>query len=161
MVACPSKYAKSHSMHQIKTQLAEFSAAHRLIKGYVGKCQNLHGHNYRIFLTFGAPELDQHDFVTDFSMVKTLCNQWVIDHWDHAILANSDDAALLAFAKEQQQKVFVIENGQNTTVEVLAKHLFTTFAPLIKASFAAHNPGIQLCEVEIWETQFSCARYSE
>ncbi|MCB1827642.1 MAG: 6-carboxytetrahydropterin synthase [Coxiellaceae bacterium] len=147
-------------MHQIKTELAEFSAAHRLIKGYQGKCRHLHGHNYRIFVTFSAAQLDEFDFVVDFGDVKELCNQWVQDNWDHSVIISSDDEELLQFARAHQQHHYVIPNGLNTTVEVLAKTLFTLMAPLVKERISEKNPTISLTEVEIWETKHSCARYA-
>lgn len=148
-------------MHQIKTQLQDFSAAHRLIKEYQGKCTNLHGHNYRVFLTFGASELDNNDFVTDFSEVKRVCNQWVKDHWDHAVIISSIDQPLLDFAIDNNQKHYVIPNGQNTTVEVLSHHLYRTINPMVIEKIRTINPTIELQEVEIWETQSSCARFVE
>lgn len=147
-------------MHQIKTQLLEFSAAHRLIKNYQGKCRNLHGHNYRIFLTFNATKLDSNDFVTDFSEVKRVCNQWVKDHWDHAILVSSDDHPLLEFAKNNNQKYYVFPEGLNTTVEVLAHHLYQIINPMVVQNIKAINPTIELYEIEIWETHSSCARFT-
>lgn len=147
-------------MHQIKTQLAEFSAAHRLIKGYQGVCQHLHGHNYRVFLTFSATEYDEFDFVVDFSDVKSVCNQWVKDHWDHAMIISSDDAPLLQFAQENQQRHYVIPDGKNSTVEVLSHHLFELLSPEVEQKLAAKNKTLRLTEVEIWETQKSCGRFT-
>ncbi|MBX9706042.1 MAG: 6-carboxytetrahydropterin synthase, partial [Gammaproteobacteria bacterium] len=38
-------------MYVIKKQLDTFSAAHRLTKGYQGKCKDLHGHDYQVEIT--------------------------------------------------------------------------------------------------------------
>lgn len=146
-------------MHQIKTQLSEFSAAHRLIKDYVGKCRSLHGHNYRAFLTFSTDTLDHNGFVTDFSEVKKVCNSWVDDHWDHAILICSEDTPLLEFAQQNDQKHYIFPNGDNTTVEVLSHHLFQTLNPMVETTLSRLNPGLMLTEVEIWETHSACARF--
>ena len=146
-------------MHQIKTQLRDFSAAHRLIKDYQGKCRHLHGHDYRVFLTFSSPELDHHDFVTDFSDIKALCCQWVTDNWDHGTLISSNDVPLLEFVRSNNQKHFIFEDGSNTTVEVLSHHLYKILNPMIEENLTKKNAGIKLVEVEIWETQNACARY--
>lgn len=148
-------------MHQIKTQLRDFSAAHRLIKGYQGKCRNLHGHDYRVFLSFSSTKLDEHDFVTDFSDIKALCCQWVTDNWDHGILVSSDDKDLLDFAIKHSQKHFVFNNGVNTTVEVLSQYLFDILNPMVQTHLTKKNAHIKLDEVEIWETQNACARYTQ
>lgn len=160
MLPCAAEMTKSNTMHQIKTQLAEFSAAHRLIKDYQGKCRTLHGHNYRVFLTFSAQQLDHNDFVTDFSVIKRTCNQWIKDHWDHAVLISSDDLPLLEFAQDNQQKHYVFADGANTTVEVLCQHFYDQINPLVVQDIQAINPSIVLNEVEIWETHSACARYT-
>lgn len=147
-------------MHEIKTKLAEFSAAHRLIKGYTGLCSHLHGHNYRIFLTFGSTQFDQYDFVVDFGEVKSLANKWVKENWDHTTIVSSDDHELLNFVQKTKQRHYIIPDGKNTTVEVLAHHLYEMLAPKVDEILVAENPTIKLIEVEIWETQMQCARFS-
>jgi 6-pyruvoyltetrahydropterin/6-carboxytetrahydropterin synthase len=46
------------------------SAAHRL-RGYKGKCENIHGHNWKISVTLQSEELDSTGLVCDFSRVKS------------------------------------------------------------------------------------------
>lgn len=146
-------------MHQIKTQLADFSAAHRVVNGYQGKCRNLHGHNYRTFVTFSASGLDELGFVIDFGDVKALCNDWVQDNWDHSIIIASNDQPLLEFASLQKQDHYIIPGNRNTTVEVLAQHLFEIMSPRIEQELIPKNESLRLVEIEMWETQNSCARY--
>jgi 6-pyruvoyltetrahydropterin/6-carboxytetrahydropterin synthase len=146
-------------MYQIKTKLMEISAAHRLIKNYQGKCRTLHGHNYVIFLTFNCNKLDENDFVLDFTVVKQHCNAWLDTHWDHAILISSDDQALLDFAIEQQQKHYVIPNGQNTTVEVLCQHLYEQVSSQLMKALQLTQETVTLSNVEIWETSSAHAHY--
>jgi len=146
-------------MYQIKTKLMEISAAHRLIKNYRGKCQNLHGHNYVIYLTFGCETLDENDFVVDFSVAKQHCNAWLDTHWDHAIIISSDDQPLIDFAIEQKQKHYLISEGKNTTVEVLAQHLYEQLSLQIIDKLQSSQHTIQILNVEIWETSSSQALY--
>lgn len=61
-----------------------FSAAHFLTK-YHGKCENLHGHNYRLTITISGP-LNTDDLVLDFSDVKTIVKKQVLDVLDHTNL---------------------------------------------------------------------------
>ncbi|MDQ2995059.1 MAG: 6-carboxytetrahydropterin synthase [Pseudomonadota bacterium] len=146
-------------MHQIKTKLAEISAAHRLGKNYVGKCQNLHGHNYVINLTFSCTSLDQYDFVIDFGDIKQHCNNWAKTHWDHSIIISSADTTLIEFAKRENQKHYIIPNGENTTVEILCKHLYEQLTHVALPHLNLRD-NVVLTEVEIWETNSSCARYN-
>ncbi len=47
-----------------------FSAAHFLTR-YHGKCERLHGHNYRVRVTAAGPELDEGGMLLDFSLMKS------------------------------------------------------------------------------------------
>lgn len=146
-------------MHEIKTKLMEISAAHRLIKSYQGKCRNLHGHNYVIFLTFSCNTLDENDFVLDFSLVKQHCNVWLETNWDHAILISSDDQDLIDFALAQNQRHYIFPDGQNTTVEVLCKHLYQQLTTQVMNALISSPQDVTLTRVEIWETSSAQAHY--
>ena len=50
-----------------------FSAGHAL-RGYKGKCENPHGHNYRVRVTVEGPELDSIGLLVDFVHVKQVMN---------------------------------------------------------------------------------------
>ena len=144
------------SMFKIKRQLKSFSAAHRLINGYQGKCTNLHGHNYGARVTLGCEALDEFGFVADFSEVKAICDQWVQQHWDHATLVLASDTPLLAFLEQEGAKHFVIDGYPNTTAEVLAQVLFREMAPEIALKTRA-----RLLKVVIAETENCQASYRE
>lgn len=62
----------------------EFAAAHHLTK-YKGKCENPHGHNYKLAVTVTG-ELNEDDLVIDFSDIKTLVNEHVLSLVDHTNL---------------------------------------------------------------------------
>lgn len=61
-----------------------FSAAHFLTK-YHGKCEQLHGHNYRLQVTVTGP-LNADDLVVDFVELKATVKKKVTDHLDHTNL---------------------------------------------------------------------------
>jgi len=46
-----------------------FSAGHAL-RGYRGKCENVHGHNYRVRVTVEGPQLDSIGLLCDFTELK-------------------------------------------------------------------------------------------
>jgi len=105
-------------------QLDDFSAAHRLVKGYEGPCAHLHGHNYRVAVKIEAKQLQEHDMLVDFSDIKRVCNEWVKKHLDHGTLICTEDEELYTFVKDNQQKHFVFPNGDNTTCEALSQAVF-------------------------------------
>lgn len=55
-------------MYKIKIE-ANFSSAHNL-RGYRGRCEDLHGHNWRVELAAASPKLDKTGMVMDFKHLK-------------------------------------------------------------------------------------------
>ncbi len=107
-----------------------FSAAHYL-KDYPGKCQNMHGHNWKVIVTLRASGLVD-GMVVDFKVLKAIVKLRLPDHmclnevWDF-----------------------------QPTAENIAKHLYDE----IKANL--HLTCIVMDSIEIWEGRDSCASYSE
>jgi 6-pyruvoyltetrahydropterin/6-carboxytetrahydropterin synthase len=58
-----------------------FSSAHQL-RGYRGKCENLHGHNYRIEIYARGRELDKTGLLVDFVELKAAADE-VVNYLDH------------------------------------------------------------------------------
>src|SRR5258708_33880675 len=62
-----SKRAAQFWRHMFQVSVEEtFSAGHAL-RGYRGKCENVHGHNYRVRVTLEGPQLDTVGFLGDFT----------------------------------------------------------------------------------------------
>ena len=61
-----------------------FSAAHCLTK-YHGKCEQLHGHNYRLAVTVTG-SLNADDLVIDFAELKAVVKMHILDKLDHTNL---------------------------------------------------------------------------
>lgn len=161
MLECDTFLARVTKMHIIKINLAEFSAAHRLVKGYTGKCQNLHGHSYKVEITMSSSTLDEYDFVTDFSDIKKYCKAWVDDNLDHATIVSDVDTPLLEFLQQENQKHYLITGGHNTTVECLSKHLFEQLTALVAEKLQPNSPNLELRQVEVWETRTCSAIYGQ
>src|SRR5260370_11891570 len=61
-----------------------FAAGHYL-RNYKGKCENPHGHNYKVRVTLRGAELDRAGLLLDFKDLKEVMKQ-VIDRLDHQML---------------------------------------------------------------------------
>ena len=75
------------------TRRLEFDAGHR-IPDHRSQCRHLHGHRYAIEITLVGEIIHQpgdpaNGMVMDFSQVKDLAKQHLVDEWDHAFLAFS------------------------------------------------------------------------
>ena len=80
------------------TKEFDFEAAHAL-DGYAGKCQDIHGHNYHLSLTFlGEPEIDKSvsntGMVVDFGDIKGFLNKKIKPLFDHRLILRSDSRFL-------------------------------------------------------------------
>lgn len=72
------------------TKQFSFQMAHAL-DDYDGKCRNLHGHNFVLYVTVeGAPINDPHSpkngMVVDFGDLRHIVNQYVVEPFDHALV---------------------------------------------------------------------------
>lgn len=86
-------------MFQVRVE-ASFAAAH-FLKDYHGKCENLHGHNYKVYVHVQGEHLDEGGMLLDFSQLKkalrTVCKQ--LDHTnlnDFTVFKNNPSAERIA-----------------------------------------------------------------
>jgi 6-pyruvoyltetrahydropterin/6-carboxytetrahydropterin synthase len=70
-------------MYTVRVQ-ADFAAAHFLAH-YHGKCERLHGHNYRVRVTAAGPSLDDGGMLVDFGVLKAALKA-ILAEFDHASL---------------------------------------------------------------------------
>jgi len=76
------------------TKIFNFEAAHALL-GYHGKCRHVHGHSYQLHVTVIGKPLDDENssvkgMVMDFSHLKVIVKEHIIDVFDHALVLNKN-----------------------------------------------------------------------
>ena len=113
-----------------------FSSAHQL-RGYKGKCENLHGHNYKIEIYARGRELDNIGLLVDFTELKRVL-RGIIAGIDHQFLND-----LEAF------------QAVNPSAENLAKYFFDQ----TRRGLRELPEGAGITEVIVWETDTSSAIY--
>jgi len=111
-----------------------FAAGHSL-RNYKGKCENVHGHNYRVQVTIQGPQLDSIGLLVDFVEVKRLIHR-VVDRLDHQFINELSPFDVL-----------------NPSAENLAKYFYDEISRGMNAA------GPQVTEVKIWETDITNATY--
>jgi len=112
-----------------------FAAGHAL-RNYKGKCENVHGHNYRVQVTLSGPELDSIGLLVDFVVVKKLM-QTAVDRLDHQYLNDLAPFDVL-----------------NPSAENMAKYFYDE----ISGGLGQSTP-VRLGQVRVWETDTSSATY--
>ena len=113
-----------------------FAAAHNLIN-YQGDCENLHGHNWKVEVTVSADTLDKAGLAIDFKILKKETNL-ILDSLDHKYLNDLHPFTEISPSSEN-----------------IARHLYE------KLSQKLNNNTVKVDKVNVWESDYACASYTE
>ena len=116
------------------TIIKSFSAAHLLDK-IGGKCEELHGHNFKVEVTVAAPNLNESGLLIDFRVVKKWLSE-ILDQMDHKHLNE-----LPFFA------------GINPSAENIAKYICDQMKLKVKES------QVQIARIKVWESENAVVTY--
>ena len=112
----------------------QFSSAHRL-RNYHGKCENLHGHNWRVRLFVTRESLDKTGFVMDFKVLDAVLKN-IMELLDHKDLNSLKEFETV-----------------NPTAENMALLIFR----LAENEISAIDKEVKVSKVCVWESDKSCA----
>ncbi len=114
-----------------------FASAHQL-RGYKGKCENLHGHNWRVQVYVSAQHLNSIDLAIDFHDLKRLAAE-VVNQLDH----------------KELNKIFPFTEI-NPSSENIAKWIFDS----LKKRLIEYK-NVSLSAVTVWESDTASVTYTE
>ena len=117
-----------------------FAAGHAL-RGYKGKCENVHGHNYKVRVTLTGAQLDSTGLLYDFVEVKRRMDA-IIERLDHRFI---NDIAPF--------------DQLNPSAENLARYFYQELDQALRE--AAAQVPVRIGEVRVWETDTTTAAYRE
>lgn len=138
------------------TKQFSFEAGHALY-GYDGKCKNLHGHSYHLFVTvIGTPIKDTSNvkfgMVIDFGDLKKIVKEEIVDVFDHTMIFNKNTPHLdLANDLKEQGHNVILTDYQPTT-----EMMVIDFAEKIKSRLPEN---IKLHSIKLQETATSFAEW--
>ncbi|OGB23488.1 MAG: 6-carboxytetrahydropterin synthase QueD [Burkholderiales bacterium RIFCSPLOWO2_02_FULL_57_36] len=134
------------------TRKLEFDAGHR-IPDHKSQCRNLHGHRYTLEVTLVGAVIEEegssdNGMIMDFSDVKALAKEHLVDVWDHAFLAYEKDTVVREFLDSiPGHKTVIID--RIPTVENLAQTAFN----ILKAAYQdRYGTGLRLQKLVLHET---------
>ncbi len=138
------------------TKHFDFETAHALY-GYDGKCKNIHGHSYQLYVTIiGTPINDanhvKNGMVLDFGDLKHIVKSEIVDVFDHATVLNknSPHAALGEKIKPHSPKVLLVD------YQPTSENMLIDFAEKI----SKHLPdAVKLHSLKLYETNNSYAEW--
>lgn len=111
----------------------DFAAAHQL-REYKGRCENLHGHNWRVKARVKGPQLDACGMLVDFGILKRLLKE-CLDELDHRFLNEKPPFDTI-----------------NPTSENLARHLYRELGSRLPNGVTVHD-------ITVWESEKCAAIY--
>jgi 6-pyruvoyltetrahydropterin/6-carboxytetrahydropterin synthase len=113
-----------------------FASAHQL-RGYKGKCEKLHGHNWKVQVSVTAERLNEIDLAMDFHDLKRIAGE-VVSPLDHALLND-----IFPFTEK------------NPSSENIAKWIYESIKKRI------NDDNIRVSAVTVWESDTASASYYE
>lgn len=137
-------------MHGLKTESC-FDAAH-FLSDYDGKCENLHGHRWRVVAYLEVEELHKEgqdkDMVLDFGDFKKALRA-LTEAWDHSFIVEEGSLApqTIKCLEEESFKLSMVPF--RTTAENFARYFFGKLA----------EQGLPVSQVDVYETPNNCATY--
>lgn len=120
-------------MYELKI-ITQFAAAHRL-RDFKGKCENLHGHNWKVEVFMKAHQLDSAGLVRDFGEIKAVTHE-LLNGLDHHFLND-----LPPFQEE------------NPSSEHIARYLFH------ELGLRLNDDRARVSKISVWESDTSCATF--
>ena len=137
-------------MYGLQTEAA-FDSAH-FLTDYYGKCENLHGHRWKVEVEVSQEELQKEgtmrDMVLDFGEFKRIVRS-TIDELDHTFLVEEGSLKPTTIQALEEEGFSLTILPFRTTAENLA-HYFAD--RLIEQ-------GLPISQVSVWETPMNCAIY--
>ncbi len=117
----------------------DFSSGHYL-RNYHGRCENPHGHNYKVRITLIGSELDQAGLLLDFKLLKQVMRP-VIDRIDHQMLNDLEPFTRM-----------------NPSAENIARYFYDQTSQQLKDMTSGR---VRVKDCTIWETDTTSATYYE
>ena len=114
-----------------------FSAAHQLTH-YQGKCENLHGHNWKVEITVKGQKLNDIGLLIDFTDLKKILKA-ILSQYDHKFL---NDIPIL--------------KGKQTSSEIIAQTIFTQ----LKEQLIPYK-NVEIYSVRVYESNNAVCEYRE
>lgn len=138
-------------MYGLKTESC-FDSAH-FLTDYNGKCENLHGHRWKVVAYISVEKLqtegDRRDMVIDFDEFKSVLRA-LTQELDHAFLVEEGSLAPETIRCLEEEEFSLVFFPFRTTSENLARYFYGRL----------EEAGLPVSQVEVYETPLNCAIYT-
>ncbi|MDE6026157.1 MAG: 6-carboxytetrahydropterin synthase QueD [Lachnospiraceae bacterium] len=139
-------------MYTLKTN-ASFDSAH-FLKGYEGKCSNIHGHRWTVEILVCGETLEEsgsnRGMVVDFSKLKDDVKE-VVNSFDHCLIIEKGSLKEKTLESLLEENFKVVQLDFRPTAENFSKYFYDLI----------YNKGYMVKECTVYETPNNCATYSQ
>lgn len=139
-------------MYTLKTS-ASFDSAH-FLKGYAGKCSNIHGHRWTVLIEVASDNLDTEGqcrgMIVDFSTLKSDLGS-LVDNLDHSLIIEEGSLRTKTMEALTEEEFRIIQVDFRPTAENFAKYFYTKMT----------EKGYCVASSTVYETPNNCASYCE
>jgi len=137
------------------TKEFHFEMAHALMN-YDGKCRNIHGHSYRLFVTIIGEPISEINHVKlgmlmDFGDLKNIVKTQIVDVLDHALLLNAKQPI-----EELQAAMAMFERCEYVNYQPTCENMVIDFAERIQNFL---DLSVKLHSIKLYETATSYAEW--
>lgn len=136
---------------------ADFAAAH-FLKDYHGKCENLHGHNYKVYVHVRGEVLDNGGMLMDFSILKKNLRE-ICNTMDHTNLNELKDSQGTLTFDNNPSAERIATYIYNKLRDALEPYLSSTQTASISDGTSTPKTIPYIYAVDVFETETSRARY--
>lgn len=131
------------------TRIFEFDAAHRVMNEKV-KCFNLHGHRFKVEVTFSYKTRGALGYAIDFKEIKRIVGEWIDEHLDHACLLNPFDMELINMCRKNKWRFHIMGMGHVDDINPSAENIASELTYIIRTLFI--NEELTVENIRIYET---------
>ncbi len=139
-------------MYTLKTR-SGFDSAH-FLKGYDGKCSNIHGHHWSVEIIVGSDVLSSDEqtrgMVVDFSELKKDLRE-ITDGLDHSLIIEKGSLKDKTMEALKEENFKIVELDMRPTAENFAKYFYDLMS----------DKGYKVIESVVYETKNNCAGYRQ
>ena len=137
-------------MYTLKTA-SGFDSAH-FLKGYNGKCSNIHGHHWSVEIIVGSDILNEDEqtrgMIVDFSQLKKDLRE-LTDALDHSLIIEKGSLKDKTMEALKEEDFRIVELDIRPTAENLARYFYELMS----------GRGYRVIEATVYETRKNCASY--
>lgn len=131
------------------TRVFEFDAAHRVMNEKV-KCFNLHGHRFKVEMTFEYHSKGNLGYAVDFKEIKRIGCAWMDEHLDHACILNPLDTELIHLCEKNHWRLYIMGFGNNADINPSAENIASELFYTLKQLFMGEP--LTLVNLRLYET---------